>query len=407
VNHLRNVLSRRALAATAVLASVCVVPGILAWNEWAAPRVIIAADTVVGYGFRPFRLDARATRSDGRTAAHARLRFVGRSSAGTVSDDGIARCTGSGAIPTTIRAALATTKIVVLCRPLGWIRGLMPMIGWGTPSDAPLYVGGPARRLEVTAYDIDGVPVERFSARESVRDSSVARLDHGFVYPVGQGRTTIDLDLDGLAETVAVEVDERIVADSVRLSAGETRGWYLGPGWYEVWLEDDHAGLTTSDLSLMVPNANCIHARESTRFPCPLSPISDNIQLRHPTTLQRAHVGFQRRIRYSGRTMSYFCPLRPALLEQEVGGSPPVSSGSTPLAATDERLRDAGLLFWCRQRGHSRKLRAACEPCGPRQGRQLAANGSGARAPLARSQTIITPSPKAPSGCVKCTTGCT
>jgi hypothetical protein len=231
-SHLRNALTRRAVAVTTVLASTCIVFGFVAYRQRAAPRGIVVADTVVGYGPRPFRLEARAIRDDGRTATHATLRFVGRSSAGTVSDDGVAQCTGAGAILTTVRAASATSTIVVICRPLRWIRGLMPMVGWGTPSDAPLYVGGPARHLEVQAYDVAGVPVERFSARESVRDSNVARLDHGFVYPVGPGRTTIDLDLDGMAETVQIEVDARVIADSVRLSAGETRDWRLGPGWY-------------------------------------------------------------------------------------------------------------------------------------------------------------------------------
>lgn len=264
-NHLRNALTRRAAAATTVLASACIVFGFVAYHERAAPRAIVAADTVVGYGPRPFRLEARAVRADGRTAAHGRLRFAGRSSAGTVSNDGIARCTGPGTIPTTVQAGSTTAKIVVICRPLRWIRGLMPMVGWGTPSDAPLYVGGPPRHLDVQAYDVAGLPLERFSARESVRDSNVARLNHGFVYPVGRGRTTIDLDLDGLAETVQIEVDARVVADSVRLRPAETRDWRLGPGWYEVWLDDGHTDLTTGDLSLAVPNANCVHAKESTQ----------------------------------------------------------------------------------------------------------------------------------------------
>jgi hypothetical protein len=178
-NRLRSTLAPSALAASTVLVAACVALGFLAYNRRTAQRVIVAADTVVGYGPRPFRLDAQATRNDGHTAARARLRFEGHSSAGIVSDDGTARCTGAGTILTTVRAASATSKIVVICRPLRWISGLMPMVGWGSPSDAPLYVGGPAQRLEVRAYDVAGLPVERLSARESVRDSSIARLDRG------------------------------------------------------------------------------------------------------------------------------------------------------------------------------------------------------------------------------------
>jgi hypothetical protein len=257
--------ARRALAGTTVLTGACVVVGFFAYGGRTAQRVIVTADTVVGYGPRPFRLEARATRSDGQAAPRVRLRFEGHSSAGTVSDDGIARCTGPGSILTTVRAASATAKIVVICRPLQWIMGLVPMISSGTRSASPLYVGGPGQRLEVRAYDIAGVPVERFLARESVRDSSVARLDHGYIYPVGRGRTTIDLDLDGTARTIPIEVDARVVADSVRVKDGEMRHWNLGPGWYEVWLEEGRGTGMTGDLLLAVQNANCVHAKESTR----------------------------------------------------------------------------------------------------------------------------------------------
>ena len=63
-------------------------------------------------------------------------------------------------------------------------------------------------------------------------------------------------------------------------------------------------------------------------FVCPLNPISDAMEVQHPTTCATGTRRSQRRIRYSGRAVPYFCPLCDVVGEQEVGGS-------NPLAPTD------------------------------------------------------------------------
>jgi hypothetical protein len=210
-----------------------------------APARLVAgrADTVLVNSRHATQLPVRVLDSAGHElpATGVRYSWVSGDSV-AVSDSGHVTC--GRHLDAELRATLGalSTRIVLLCRPIGAIRFVFH-------TGVPLVVGGASRELDVPAVGLDGEPVREIAATLTVEDTNVATLRGLTIQPRGPGVTMVKLDIGDCWWATMVEVDERVPSPNalqrreqlflespLRLVSGERRGWRLPRGEYRVAL---------------------------------------------------------------------------------------------------------------------------------------------------------------------------
>jgi hypothetical protein len=240
----------RARSAPIVVSIACV--GCVAACSDAAPvRLAVEADTLLISMSQPLKIPVHAVAQDGRLAGHSRLTFASNSSVVRAWPDGRVACTRPGDAVVTIAERTVTTHIVVECRRRMWLS----LSG----ANETLWVGGPPRDVAVVAYDSanHAVHLPPGTATARIHDDSIARIIGGRIYALSRGRTSVDVQFDGVSGGAAINVVERAVHDSLRLVGGELRTWRVTRGYYELRLDVSAPRERRPGLVLAAYHAKC------------------------------------------------------------------------------------------------------------------------------------------------------
>jgi hypothetical protein len=197
-----------------------------------APARLVAgnADTVVVNNRVPVQLPVRVIDARGNVLDAAGVRYERIGGAPIpVSSTGTATCTQAG--DAKVRASLGNvaTDIVVHCRPVRSVRGVLMM---------NLVVGGPAKELSFEAIGLDGQPVFPLAAKISVGDSTIATIEGTRIRALRSGSTDVTIRVGDRSAFASVHVYDRVsspehirpgqhLAVAVRLRDGEMRRWRI------------------------------------------------------------------------------------------------------------------------------------------------------------------------------------
>ena len=228
-------------------------------------------DTVIINSRRPTPLPVSAVDAGGRAVAEAPIRYEWLAGAPLeVTSTGVVRCTDSGDF--TVRADLGrlTSRILVRCRPVEYVRfpGPVQFIMGDSQMSQP-------RELPVSAYGPDGRRVFQFAGGARVEDSSVAALHGLTLYPRSRGITTAGVTIgDGSAFTglhiyqrvinlaaldtiVRVDPHHRLFAIPLRLESGMFQRQRLPPGGWMLTMLPENGDHDPSGIRLRVEGASC------------------------------------------------------------------------------------------------------------------------------------------------------
>jgi hypothetical protein len=178
----------------------------------------------------------------------------------------VARLTGPGSIECgrrgdarlRITAGAATSEVTVQCRPIRYI-----VMREGLRHSVDLVAGADPVPLDIGAVGTDGRPLETIAVAAVVRDTSIAIVRDGLIYPRNPGRTIITLNL-GCQTYLEVTVHARaatsdamqpheMIVDTITLAGEDHRFWKLPSGQYAVNITGD----TTALPSLSTFAADC------------------------------------------------------------------------------------------------------------------------------------------------------
>jgi hypothetical protein len=199
-------------------------------------RMTNASDGVIVNSRRPVVLAMRALDAKGTPLKSTDIRYQWMSGAPiSVTANGVITCAyaGDGLLRASLGAVARTVGIK--CAPVREIR-----------AQAWMYfaLGDSSQELSFVALDPDGMPVTRLAGDLRVRDSTIATLKNGRIYPLSVGHTRVNVRIgDGEAATqisvfervasfVGVREDQRLVIAPVRLALGDTIVWPLPRGLF-------------------------------------------------------------------------------------------------------------------------------------------------------------------------------
>jgi hypothetical protein len=223
------------------------------------------SDTVVVNSHLPARIPIRVLDAAGSAISDTGVRLQWVSGITTpISAAGQVTCVQSG--DATLRATLGriATDVLLRCRPVETVRIAGPV---------QLIVGDTAHVLAMAAFGPDARPVDPLTASVWIGDSTIAAVEGSRVRPLAQGATLVAVTIGGREGRAGVHVyerastldglrEQRLLAVSLRLVAGEMRRWRLPPGeWMlAMWPEEDEKG-----LRLRVEGANCMPSQLTKR----------------------------------------------------------------------------------------------------------------------------------------------
>jgi hypothetical protein len=245
------------------LASACREP------ESAPPAHIVlgTSDTVVVNSRLAAQIPVRVVDAEGRElpTAGARFRWMAGDSL-PISALGVVTCARRADATVRVSIEDVETTARLLCRPVASVRVAGPM---------QLIFGDSAQTMPIQALDADGRPVDLFSMRVKLTDTTVVAV-HGLqVHPrrvkgtvaevrIGEASGSFGIHVYERAATLAgIRADQFFVAVPLQLASGELRRWPLPKGqWMFTMMpyEDEASG-----LRLRIGGANCMPARLTPR----------------------------------------------------------------------------------------------------------------------------------------------
>jgi hypothetical protein len=204
-----------------------------------AQQTAKASDGIIVNTRHPVFLTMRAFDAKGKTVKSTDVRY--RWMSGTpipVSANGVVTCSYAG--DAVLRASLGSVAATVRikCRPVRQVLAHM----W-----IQLTAGDSSQELNFVALDPDGMPVNRLAGKLQVKDSTIATLRKGRIYPISPGHTQVVMRFGDGNATTQISVyervasfeglrdDQRFVIAPVRLALGETIRWPLPKGLF--WLK--------------------------------------------------------------------------------------------------------------------------------------------------------------------------
>jgi hypothetical protein len=215
-------------------------------------------DTLVVNAQTDITLPVASYNAGGRRLASHASYAVQSGRALRVIDDSTFRCDSIGDATVRVTSGSAATTAFVRCHPIRMVK---------MAHEIDLTAGGAAAPIQIGAYGIDGKPVTELGIRATVRDSSIAVIRDGKVYPRRVGRTIIDVDV-GCNSWIQVTVyppkpssehlrpDEMFITP-IRLLPGEHRFWRVPTGHYQVVI-------AVTDTATMKPSFSTV---STTCFP--------------------------------------------------------------------------------------------------------------------------------------------
>lgn len=233
-----------ALGVTAVL-----VAAALAVETQLPASLDVGSDTLIINGPSPVAIGARVLNRWRRAVWHSGLTYAERpGSIAHVGSDGSVRCGGVGDDIITISHGSLARNLLVRCRPIRRFDF----------QHVELDLSGPPKELFVNPIGVDRRPVTLLQGRATVRDTSIAELKDGLLYPRKIGATLVDVVFSGgLETTVPVGVTHRVLDTALSLVPGEMQTLQLAPGYYHIFLEPEDSPSRRESLVLAAVNANC------------------------------------------------------------------------------------------------------------------------------------------------------
>jgi hypothetical protein len=219
---------------------------------------------------RPVQLPVRVLDARGHVLDSIGVRYEWISGAPiTVSTSGMTTCTQTGDAKVRASFGQLAKDIVVYCRPVRDVRGLLMM---------NLVLGGPPQALPFEAVGADGSPVTLLSARLSIDDSTIATLEGQRIRALSPGSTHLTVRIGDRRASASVHVYERVrspeqirpgqhLAVPVRLAAGETRKWRI-PAAQEVFFVTVLPDREEPTPGLAIVGANCAPGFDAQSFYC-------------------------------------------------------------------------------------------------------------------------------------------
>jgi hypothetical protein len=239
--------------------------------------------TVIVNSRRPVQLPVRVVDAAGRVLGSRGLRYEWVSGDHVpLSDGGRVTCERPADSRVRVTRGDLTMQLVLRCQPIA---------GFRLPRGIHLQVGGPPQELEVNAVDAGGRPVMLVAGTASVRDSQVAVLDHGLVYPGAAGFTYVKVEVGDCVSWIPVDVIAQEAtpaelrpfqefASSLRLVGGEMRSWHIAQGRYELSLVPDPSAHT--ELVLGAVGANCARFPDGGQHYSCIAREGAAVVVRHP-----------------------------------------------------------------------------------------------------------------------------
>jgi hypothetical protein len=244
------------VAAMALLLTVAVV--VLNGGEPVAVRLEVdgqrtanASDGVIVNTRHPVLLAMRALDAKGMPLSSTGVRYRWMSGAPiSVSANGVITCSYAG--DALLRASLGAvaTTVRIKCLPVREVLAHM----W-----IQFTAGDSSQELSFVALDPDGLPVNRLAGVLRVKDSTIAMLKKGRIYPLSPGHTQVVMRFGDGAATTQISVyervatfeglrdDQRLVIAPVRLAPGDTIRWPLPKGlfWLQYHRESEYSQMPT------------------------------------------------------------------------------------------------------------------------------------------------------------------
>lgn len=252
--HVAAIVAALALLVTVAAAALRGGEPVAVRLEVDAQNSVKASDGIIVNTRHPVLLAMRAFDAKGKALKSTNVRF--RWMSGTpiaVAANGILTCSYAG--DALVRASLGAvaTTVRIKCLPVRQVLADM----W-----IQFAAGDSSQLLSFVALDPDGMPVNRLAGMLRVKDSTIATLKNGRIYPLKPGHTQVTMRFgDGGAITqisvyekvstfAGLRGDQRIVIAPVRLARGDTIRWPLPKGLF--WLKYHRASNSSPLPSLAV-----------------------------------------------------------------------------------------------------------------------------------------------------------
>jgi hypothetical protein len=219
-----------------------------------AQQTAKASDGIIVNTRHPVFLTMRAFDAKGKTVKSTDVRY--RWMSGTpipVSANGVVTCSYAG--DAVLRASLGAvaTTVRIKCLPVRQVLADM----W-----IQFAAGDSSQQLAFVALDPDGMAVNRLAGVLRVKDSTIATLRKGRIYPMSPGHTQVVMRFGDGTATTQISVyervasfeglrdDQRLVIAPVRLALGETIRWPLPKGLF--WLKYHPMGTSAQTPTIEV-----------------------------------------------------------------------------------------------------------------------------------------------------------
>jgi hypothetical protein len=204
-----------------------------------AQRTANASDGVIVNTRHPVLLAMRAFDAKGKALKSANVRYQWISGTPiSVSANGVITCSYAGNAVLRASVGAVAKAVRIKCLPVREVLAHM----W-----IQFTAGDSSQELSFVALDPDGMPVNRLAGVLRVKDSAVANLKNGRIYPLSPGHTEVLMRFGEGEATTQVSVyekvatfeglrdDQRFVIAPVRLATGDAIRWPLPQGLF--WLQ--------------------------------------------------------------------------------------------------------------------------------------------------------------------------
>lgn len=217
-------------------------------------RLELERDTLVLYGTGSTLPPVRRVDQTGARASLKGLEILLSTDSALQVRDGALKCRQPGFTDVRFVIGRLSDTLVVECRLAREVR---------SPFLIDLWLGDPPQRLETTAILTGGAVEPIRPIRVSISDSQVVRVQDDQAIPLAVGRSTVRANYGGVVKAIHVVVREAIARDTLVLTAGAFRTWWLAPGRYEITIAGVPETTDLRALELAGEGIRCVPSAQS------------------------------------------------------------------------------------------------------------------------------------------------